>query len=62
MVLKVQPLKKPLFVLVLDTFDDIQLASDAKQSWMSQFDNGVEPWIRTVGSLQKSMQPIGPMD
>ena len=62
MVLKVQPLKKPLFVLVLDTFDDIQLASDAKQSWMSQFDNGVEPWIRTVGSLQKSMQSIGPMD
>ena len=62
MVLKVQPLKKPLFVLVLDTFDDIQLASDAKQSWMAQFDNGVEPWIRTVGSLQKSMQPIGPMD
>ncbi|MGB2481552.1 MAG: hypothetical protein ACPH91_09515, partial [Pseudomonadales bacterium] len=62
MVLKVQPLKKPLFVLVLDTFDDIQLASDAKQAWMSQFDNGIEPWIRTVGSLQKSMQPIGPMD
>lgn len=62
MVLKLQPLKKPLFVLVLDTFDDIQLASDAKRAWVAKYDNGVEPWIRTVGSLQKSMQPIGPMD
>ena len=61
-VLKVQPLKKPLFVLVLDTFDDIQVASDAKHAWLSQFDNGIEPWILTVGSLQKSMQPIGPLD
>ena len=62
LVLKTQLMKRPLYVLVLDTFNDIQLASDAKQAWMVQYDNGIEPWIRTVGSLQKAMQPIGPMD
>jgi septal ring-binding cell division protein DamX len=62
LVLKTQLMKRPLYVLVLDTFNDIQLASDAKRAWMVQYDNGIEPWIRTVGSLQKTMQPIGPMD
>ena len=62
LVLKTQLMKRPLYVLVLDTFNDIQLASDAKQAWMLQYDNGIEPWIRTVGSLQKAIQPIGPMD
>jgi hypothetical protein len=62
LVLKTQLMKRPLYVLVLDTFNDIQLASDAKRSWMAQYNNGIEPWIRTVGSLQKTMQPIGPMD
>ncbi|MDB9876962.1 hypothetical protein OAC75_05205 [Pseudomonadales bacterium] len=62
LVLKTQLMERPLYVLVLDTFNDIQLASDAKRAWMVQYDNGIEPWIRTVGSLQKTMQPIGPMD
>ena len=62
LVLKTQLMKRPLYVLVLDTFNDIQLASDAKRAWMARYDNGIEPWIRTVGSLQKTMQPIGPMD
>ncbi len=62
LVLKTQLMNRPLYVLVLDTFNDIQLASDAKRAWMVQYDNGIEPWIRTVGSLQKTMQPIGPMD
>ncbi|MBT5054255.1 MAG: hypothetical protein HOM69_13610, partial [Gammaproteobacteria bacterium] len=62
LVLKTQLMKRPLYVLVLETFNDIQLASDAKQAWMLQYDNGIEPWIRTVGSLQKAIQPIGPMD
>ena len=62
LVLKTQLMKRPLYVLVLDTFNDIQLASDAKRAWMVQYDNGIEPWIRTVGSLQKTVQPIGPMD
>ena len=62
LVLKTPLMKRPLYVLVLDTFNDIQLASDAKRAWMVQYDNGIEPWIRTVGSLQKTMQPIGPMD
>ena len=62
LVLKTELMKRPLYVLVLDTFNDIQLASDAKRAWMVQYNNGIEPWIRTVGSLQKTLQPIGPMD
>ena len=62
LVLKTIPSKSPLYILVLETFNDIQLASDAKSQWISQFDNGIEPWIRTVGSIQKTLQPIGPLD
>jgi septal ring-binding cell division protein DamX len=62
LVLKTIPSKSPLYILVLETFNDIQLASDAKNQWISQFDNGIEPWIRTVGSIQKTLHPIGPLD
>ena len=62
LVLKTIPSKSPLYILVLETFNDIQLASDAKSQWISQFDNGIEPWIRTVGSIQKTLHPIGPLD
>ena len=62
LVLKTQPLRRPLYILILDTFNDIQVASDAKRTWMAEYDNGIEPWIRTVGSIQKTLQPLGPMD
>ena len=61
-VLKTIPSKSPLYILVLETFNDIQLASDAKNKWISQFDNDIEPWIGTVGSIQKTLHPIGALD
>jgi len=61
-VLKTIPSKSPIYILVLETFNDIQLASDAKKKWISQVDNDIEPWIGTVGSIQKTLHPIGALD
>ncbi|MGA1109552.1 MAG: hypothetical protein ACO3TX_13465, partial [Pseudomonadales bacterium] len=61
-ILKIKPFKAPIYVLILDTFSDFELASEAKNDWMAQQDNDIEPWIRTVESLQKVLEPMGPND
>jgi hypothetical protein len=61
-ILKIKPFKAPIYVLILDTFSDFELASEAKNDWMAQKDNDIEPWIRTVESLQKVLEPMGPND
>ena len=58
-ILKIELFANPLFVLILDTFNSYQLAQDTKQAWTEKHGNLVDPWIRTVGSLQESMLPIG---
>ena len=57
-ILKIELFADPLFVLILDTFNSYQLAQDTKQAWTEKHGNLVDPWIRTVGSLQESMLPI----
>ncbi|MEC8819672.1 MAG: hypothetical protein VYA08_02160, partial [Pseudomonadota bacterium] len=57
-ILKIELFANPLFVLILDTFNSYQLAQDTKQAWTEKHGNLVDPWIRTVGSLQESMLPI----
>jgi len=61
-ILKIKPFKAPIYVLILDTFSDFELASEAKNDWMTKQDNDIEPWIRTVESLQKVLEPMGPND
>jgi septal ring-binding cell division protein DamX len=58
-ILKIELFANPLFVLILDTFNSYQLAQETKQAWTEKHGNLVDPWIRTVGSLQESMLPIG---
>ena len=58
-ILKIDLIANPLFVLILDTFNSYQLAQESKQAWTAKHGELIDPWIRTVGSLQESMLPIG---
>jgi septal ring-binding cell division protein DamX len=61
-ILKIEVYASSLFVLILDTFSSYQQAQETKAAWTTKHGDDVDPWIRTVGSLQESMQPIGPSD
>ncbi len=61
-ILQIEVYANSLFVLILDTFSSYEKAQDMKTDWTSKYGDEVEPWIRTVGSLQNSMQPIGPAE
>lgn len=61
-ILKIEVYANSLFVLILDTFSSHQQAQDTKTAWTTKHGDDVDPWIRTVGSLQESMQPIGPSE
>ena len=61
-ILKIEVYASSLFVLILDTFSSYQQADETKTAWTTTHGDDVDPWIRTVGSLQESMQPIGPSE
>ena len=61
-ILKINPFGAPIYVLILDTFSDFELASEAKASWIASRGDQVEPWIRTVESLQKVIEPMDASD
>ena len=61
-ILKIKPFGAPIYVLILDTFSDFELASEAKASWIASRGDQVEPWIRTVESLQKVIEPMDASD
>lgn len=60
-ILKSKPFKAPIYVLILDTFLDSELASEAMKDCITQQDSDIEPWIRTVESLQKVLETMGQM-
>ncbi|MEL0298469.1 MAG: hypothetical protein VXA98_10990, partial [Gammaproteobacteria bacterium] len=61
-ILKINPFGAPIYVLILDTFSDFELASEAKAAWVASRGDQVEPWIRTVESLQKVIEPMDASD
>ena len=61
-ILKIKPFGSPIYVLILDTFPDFELASRAKATWIASRGDKVEPWIRTVKSLQKVIEPMDGSD
>ena len=61
-ILKINPFGAPIYVLILDTFSDFELASEAKAAWIASRGDQVEPWIRTVESLQKVIEPMDASD
>ena len=61
-ILKINPFGAPIYVLILDTFSDFELANEAKASWIASRGDQVEPWIRTVESLQKVIEPMDASD
>jgi hypothetical protein len=61
-ILKIKPFGAPIYVLILDTFSDFELASEAKAAWIASRGDQVEPWIRTVESLQKVIEPMDAND
>ncbi|MGB1737297.1 MAG: hypothetical protein ACPHE1_04085, partial [Pseudomonadales bacterium] len=61
-ILKIKPFGAPIYVLILDTFSDFELASEAKAAWIASRGDQVEPWIRTVESLQKVIEPMDASD
>ena len=61
-ILKIKPFGAPIYVLILDTFSDFELASEAKIAWIASRGDQVEPWIRTVESLQKVIEPMDASD
>ena len=61
-ILKINLFGAPIYVLILDTFSDFELASDAKAAWVASRGDQVEPWIRTVESLQKVIEPMDASD
>ena len=61
-ILKIKPFGAPIYVLILDTFSEFELASEAKAAWIASRGDQVEPWIRTVESLQKVIEPMDASD
>ena len=61
-ILKIKPFGSPIYVLILATFPDFELASRAKATWIASRGDKVEPWIRTVKSLQKVIEPMDGSD
>ena len=61
-ILKIKPFGAPIYVLILDTFSDFELASEAKAAWIDSRGDQIEPWIRTVESLQKVIEPMDASD
>ena len=56
--LKIKLFGALICVLILDTFSKFELASEAKAAWIASRGDQVEPWIRTVGSLQKVIEAM----
>ena len=56
--LKIKLFGALIYVLILDTFSEFELASEAKAAWIASRGDQVEPWIRTVESLQKVIEPM----
>ena len=61
-ILKINPFGAPIYVLILDTFSDFELASEAKAAWTASRGDQVEPWIRTVESLQTVIEHMDASD